>query len=128
MIALALLAALSPATPTAAEKAVVQRMEPEGTPKPEGTETPMKSAAENAIADLAVRLGVDATAITVISLQSVTWSDGSIGCPEPGFAYPQVLVPGQRIVLEANGARYEYHAGTTNMVRYCANPMPAVGE
>jgi len=63
------------------------------------------------VADLAGQPGIAAEAITVCSVEAVEWSDVSLGCPEPGMLYAQVITPGYRIVLEANGQSYEYHAG-----------------
>jgi hypothetical protein len=59
--------------------------------------------AEIALADLAHRLAVDAAAIVVVSSEDVTWSDGSLGCPEPGMRYTQALVNGTRVILEYEG-------------------------
>ena len=61
------------------------------------------------IEDLASRLGVEKTEIEVVSAESVIWSDASLGCPEPGKMYAQVLTPGYRIVLRVKGQIYEYH-------------------
>ena len=55
----------------------------------------------------------------------MTWRDGSIGCPEPGMNYTQALVPGIRVVLELDGARYEYHAGGARSIFLCENPRAA---
>ena len=33
----------------------------------------------------------------------MTFPDGSLGCPEPGMAYTQMVVDGFKIVVEANG-------------------------
>jgi hypothetical protein len=82
---------------------------------------------DEAVADLANRLGVDPATIAVVSVQDVTWRDSSLGCPEPDRAYALVLRDGQRIVLTADGARYEYHTGG-GPAFYCANPVPAAGE
>ena len=83
---------------------------------------------ERAIADLVERAGVDADAITVVAAENVTWRDSSIGCPRPGMQYMQVVTDGVRIILEADGQRYEYHAGGRRPVFYCASPEPPVGE
>src|SRR5262249_37292069 len=58
--------------------------------------------------DLANQLGVDSTAIALVSSDPVVWSDGSLGCPEPGRAYQQVVTAGYRIVLSVGGVSYEY--------------------
>ncbi len=78
----------------------------------------LEKARETAIADLAKRLGIDAAAINVVSAEEVTWSDASLGCPEPGKMYAQVLTPGYKIVLEAQGTRYTYH-GSQEKVFLC---------
>jgi hypothetical protein len=64
-----------------------------------------------AVEDLAGRLGIEPDAVTVIDARAVTWPDGSLGCPEPGMMYTQVLVDGMLVVLEAGGRQYEYHGG-----------------
>lgn len=61
--------------------------------------------------DLARRLEVSVSEISVISVEAVDWPDTSLGCPEPGMAYAQVITPGYLIVLEAKGQAYEYHSG-----------------
>lgn len=66
---------------------------------------------QSARQDLARRIGVDADAIDVVTVQDVTWSDGSIGCPEPGRMYTQALVEGAWIELGHDGATYAYHWG-----------------
>jgi hypothetical protein len=47
--------------------------------------------------------------IKVISVEEVVWPDTSLGCPEPGKFYAQVLVPGYRVILEVGGRRVEVH-------------------
>jgi hypothetical protein len=81
---------------------------------------------ELAVSDLAQRLGVDRSAIVVLSVEDVTWPDSSLGCPEPGRAYIQVLTPGKRIRLGVDGKVYEYHSGRTEAPVYCDNPQPPV--
>jgi hypothetical protein len=78
-----------------------------------------------AVEDLAGRLGIEPDAVTVVAAQAVTWSDGSLGCPEPGMMYTQVLVDGTLVVLEAGGRRYEYHGG--DPLSLCENPKPPTG-
>jgi hypothetical protein len=64
-----------------------------------------------AISDLADRLAIDESAISVVLVEEVVWSDASLGCPRPGMAYAQVLTDGMRIVLEADGLLYDYRSG-----------------
>jgi hypothetical protein len=72
-----------------------------------------------AVDDLARRLGVDAGAIEVVSVEEVTWPDGSLGCPRKGMVYTQAIVNGQRIVLAVEGRQYEYHSGAGRDPFYC---------
>lgn len=73
----------------------------------------------DAVADLAARLGVPATAIEVLKAEQVTWPDGSLGCPEPGQAYTQAQVDGYRVVLQHDGRVYLYHAGGDGPIFLC---------
>jgi hypothetical protein len=87
-----------------------------GADVPEG----LTSAVDIAVADLAARLGVDPSAITVVSARDVTWPDGSIGCPQPGMNYTQVQVDGAEIVLAVNGITYRYTLGGSRGPTLCA--------
>lgn len=68
-----------------------------------------QAAVDAAVAELARQAAVDAGEISVVSVEATDWPDPSLGCPEPGLMYPQVITPGYRVVLEAQGATYEYH-------------------
>ena len=63
-----------------------------------------------ALSDLIQRAGVAVDAITVVSGEAVEWPDGGVGCPRPGAMYPQVITPGYKLVLAANGREYNYHS------------------
>ena len=69
--------------------------------------------------DVGKRSGVPRERITLVVAERVTWSDSSIGCPEPGMLYTQSLVPGYRIVAMVKGQHYEYHASTRGEPRFC---------
>lgn len=79
---------------------------------------------DRAVRDLAARIGVAESAIAVQSSEAVEWSDGSLGCPQPGLVYTQAIVPGYRIVLEADGTTYTYHANARTTVVLCTNGKP----
>lgn len=66
-------------------------------------------AEEAARAALAADLGIDPAEPRLISIEEVLWGDASLGCPEPGMAYIQMIVPGYRLVFEHAGQGYEYH-------------------
>jgi hypothetical protein len=69
--------------------------------------------------DLARRLGVDPEHLEVVSVEVVTWPDGSLGCPEPGMSYTQALVEGSKVVLGYEGRVYVYHAGDDDQPFLC---------
>jgi hypothetical protein len=73
-------------------------------------------ATNAAIDDLSKRTGIPRSDIKVVSVEAVEWPDASVGCPQPGMMYAQVITPGYRIVLEAGGKTYEYHSGGTGVV------------
>lgn len=66
-------------------------------------------------ADAARRTGLPEASLAVRSVDSVTWRDGALGCPEPGRLYPQVLVPGYRVTVTADGVEsLVYHVNARN--------------
>ena len=70
-------------------------------------------------ADAAQRAGVPPDEVKVLTVESVTWADGSLGCPEPGMMYTQALVRGHRVRVDAAGMTLLYHAGTQNTFVHC---------
>jgi hypothetical protein len=66
--------------------------------------------------DLARRLSLAEAQITLIRAEPVDWPDSSLGCPQPGMMYLQMVTPGYRLVLAAGGAtvasQIEYHTDT----------------
>jgi hypothetical protein len=92
---------------------------------PTGTagEAAIPPGAEQVVAlarrDLAQRLKRTEATISVASIEAVDWSDASLGCPEPGMVYAQMITPGYRLILVANGERYEYHTDQGQRAFYC---------
>lgn len=64
---------------------------------------------EMAIKQLAANLGIAESDITVVSSESVEFGDACLGVAQEGVMCAQVVTPGHIIVLEADGAQYEYH-------------------
>jgi hypothetical protein len=73
--------------------------------------------------DLARRALVKPETITVISATEQQWSDGAMGCPQPGQMYTQMLVPGYRVIMQAAGDRYAYHADRRGNFIVCSNGL-----
>jgi hypothetical protein len=90
-----------------------------GTPRPDDVDRsgPVPPGLfEQILQDAASRTGLEPGQIAVASAESVTWSDGSLGCPEPGQMYTQALVPGYRVVLTADDLTLRYHASAQSFV------------
>ena len=75
-----------------------------------------------AIGDLASRESVAPEQAVVAAFTPVTWSDGSIGCPRPGMAYPQVQVEGELLILRLGTRLFQYHSRGAEPFTYCADP------
>jgi len=130
MVALALLVGCAPegamdVTPTEDVSPEAPGPAPEGTPTEEPTDTPAPTTpppdepevpddAEAAVAwargDLASRLSAVEEEIALVAIEAVEWRDSSLGCPQPGQMYLQVITPGYRFVLRADDTTYEYHS------------------
>lgn len=103
------------ATPTETSAAVATATEPaatpaDGTPPADGEPTPDSAAAEQAAIDaLATWLGpvADPSAITVVSVEAMTWPDGCLGLDYGNEACTEALVEGFRVELGLGDATYE---------------------
>ena len=84
---------------------------------PPGGEEALKAA----IAALAEHTGLLPDQIEVVSIEAVEWRDASLGCPQPGYMYAQVITPGYLIVLQADNQTYEYHTDSKSNVVLCQN-------
>lgn len=73
-------------------------------------------------ADVATRAGVDPTAVEVVTAEAVEWSDGSLGCPQPGMVYTQAIVSGWRVVVRAGGRDFDYRVTGPGQFRLCDRP------
>jgi hypothetical protein len=76
------------------------------------------------VADAAARLNVDPAAVSIVSAEAETFSDGSLGCPEMGVMYTQALVDGYHVVVAANGTQLDYRGSVPGQFRLCKNPKP----
>lgn len=65
---------------------------------------------------LASQLKAAAGGIEVIQVDAVDWPDSSLGCPQPGMMYAQMIVSGYKVVLSTGGATYPVHIGSGRAV------------
>ena len=93
-----------------------------GEPGASGDAALPASITDPIVADAAVRLGVDPSAVTIVEARAQTFPDGSLGCPEPGVMYTQALVDGYQVIVEANGTRLDYRGSAPGRFRICENP------
>jgi hypothetical protein len=70
-------------------------------------------------ADAARRSGLAPAQLQLVSAESVTWADGSLGCPKPDMLYTQALVPGYRVQLRVGNQVWDYHASERGGVVLC---------
>jgi len=78
--------------------------------------TPAQLAAITALSQV---LNLPSSQIVLISTEAMEWPDGCLGVHRIDVMCTQAIVPGYKIVLEANGRTYEVHtneAGTTVVV------------
>jgi hypothetical protein len=89
---------------------------------------PIEAVVAKARADLAGRLDVNPGEIELVSAEAVSWRDASVGCPQPGMAYAQVVTSGTRIVLASGAEHYEYHSDNRLDPFLCENPEPPLAS
>jgi cytoskeletal protein RodZ len=124
---------LPPASPTPTSTATSA-----GTSTPTPSHTPSQTPAtpltptapalpevEQAVADLAQRLNVTPAEIVVVDVQAVEWTDTSMGCPQPGQDYLQVITAGLFIQLAHADQLYNYHSGGGQPPFLCQAAFPA---
>lgn len=79
------------------------------------------------VADAARQTGIGEDEIEVLRAESITWNDGSLGCPEPGMMYTQALVDGYRVVVDADGRELDYRVDSSGGFRICDSPIEGGG-
>ena len=57
-------------------------------------------------------LETDAGSFNLDRLESVQWSDASLGCPQEGMMYAQVITPGYKLVFDFAGTSYSVHSNS----------------
>jgi hypothetical protein len=68
-----------------------------------------RGVAQLAIDALAGELDVEEDRIQIDTIRAVNWPDSSLGCPQPGRAYLQVVTPGHKVTLRADGRVHVVH-------------------
>jgi hypothetical protein len=85
---------------------------PLDTPAPTANEAVpagIEAAARKLLAD---ELGVDEGDFQLDGSEGMGWSDTSLGCPQEGFMYAQVLTSGYKLVFDHEGRSYAVHTNS----------------
>lgn len=75
------------------------------------------------VGDAAGRAGLQERDVELVSIAEEEFSDTSLGCPEEGQMYAQVITPGFRVLVSALGVEYDYRvAESDGAFRLCETP------
>lgn len=75
------------------------------------------------LADAVKNTGAEIQNIEILRSQAVTWPDGSLGCPQEGMAYIQVLIEGYWVVLKIDGLEYDYRVSENGNFTLCKDSL-----
>jgi hypothetical protein len=107
---------------------------------PQATEVPVEGAGGDTASGvdaitsqvtqmLAQQLQISAGEIEVVSAEAVDWPDSCIGVQSADTMCAQVITPGYKVVLNANGQQYEYHTNADgSFVQLASGPEASVGN
>ena len=91
------------------------------------TEELSVGAALSARQILAQRLQLPLDAITIVSAEPVEWPDGCLGVAAAGVMCMQVITPGYRVTLTAQGDTYVFHTDEAGgQVQLASAPEPQI--
>jgi hypothetical protein len=79
-------------------------------------------AVRRTTADLAQRLKVNRRQVALQRVVVATWSDTSLGCPEPDRVYAQVLTTGYVVLLSCGQDTYEYRTDAEGRILVYVGP------
>lgn len=100
----------SPRPPTAEQAEIADQRGP--------ATTDPGAIARQVVADF---LSIPVSEITLVSVEAKDFGDPSLGCPAPGMSYAQVITPGHRVVVEADGRRFDVRV-SGGSGKICRNP------
>ena len=62
------------------------------------------------------RAQIEPESVKIRDAERVEWSDSSLGQPEPGMSYAQVITPGFKLTLQSGDQTFLYHTGGGRVV------------
>jgi hypothetical protein len=89
------------------------------------TAADIPQAALNAQQALADQLQIGVDSIQIVQVEPVEWPDACLGITKTDIACAQVVTPGYRVILSANGQTYEFHTNQSGVtVELASTPAP----
>ncbi len=80
-------------------------------------EEPPAAVIQVALDAASAQLGVSADQLIVVMTAQRDWSDSSLGCPEPGRTYAQVITPGYAVTIDTDDLVTEIQVNTDRGTR-----------
>src|ERR1051326_3086824 len=104
--------------------AACSAVSPAPTPPPSPVAVPPESAAavEAARQAAATHLGITADQLQASRVEAQQWPDASLGCPQPGQLYSQIVTPGYLVIVTSGNHQLEYHTDARGRVVLCHQP------
>jgi hypothetical protein len=102
----------------------VEPVPPDTSPTPTGENPPVKTGVPKGILDpilneASALAKVPREQLSIVRAESVVWSDGSLGCREPGMMYTQALINGFWVVINAGGKTYDFRVDAGGRFHLC---------
>ena len=94
---------------------------PQGEPNYGDISDELKVVADKAIGNLlnTPDLNLSPKQVNVVGVTEESFGDTSLGCAKEGMVYSQVITPGYKVLLEANGQTYDYRLDKGEQVVLC---------
>lgn len=84
------------------------------------TPNPVPAAVmERLYEEVAEKSGMARDALVLVRAEKATWSDSSLGCPQPNVDYAQMIVQGYWVILRAGREEYDYRVDHNQRHRRC---------
>ena len=81
----------------------------------------LKSIVDKAIGNLlnTPDLNLSPKQVSVVGVTEETYGNTALGCEQEGMAYSEVITPGYKVILEANGKTYDYRLDQAEQIVLC---------
>lgn len=115
------------------DRTTIDRGDPNAEKVPESTTPPVIGEVPDEIMDAILedavaRTGLSEDQLQVERAEAVTWSDGSLGCPQPGEFYTQALVDGYWVELSGPEVWLDYRVDDRGNFKLCENQLESSGD